>query len=90
MHIPAYTKRFKRDFKKAESRGKDIKKLEEAMFLLVSAAPLPDRYQDHPMKGEWKGYRDLHVEPDWLLIYKIRDDVVLFTRTGPHSDLLKK
>ena len=89
MRSPAYAKRFKRDFKKAEARGKDIQKLEEAMFLLVSGAPLPDRYHDHPMKGKWEGYRDLHIESDWVLIYKILDDIVFFTRTGTHSDLLK-
>jgi len=90
MRTPAYTKQFKRDFQKAESRGKDIKKLEEAMFLLLSATPLPDRYQDHPLKGEWAGCRDLHIESDWLLIYMVVGDAVHFCRTGTHSDIFKR
>ena len=90
MRTPVYTKQFKRDFQRAELRGKDIKKLEKAIFLLIAATPLPDKYQDHPLKGAWAGCRDLHVEPDWLLIYMVADDAVHFIRTGTHSDLFKK
>jgi mRNA interferase YafQ len=49
--------------------------------------PLPARYLDHPLKGEWKGWRDLHLEPDWLLIYKIDGGTVRFERTGRLADL---
>ena len=87
MRTPDFTAQFKRDFKKAESRGKDMTKLEEIMGLLLVEAPLPQRSKDHALKGVWRHYRELHIEPDWLLIYKISEDVVLFSRTGTHADL---
>jgi len=49
--------------------------------------PLPAIYLDHPLRGGWRGFRDAHIEPDWLLIYKITGDVVRFERTGRHTDL---
>jgi len=87
MRKPDFTGQFKRDFKKSEARGLDMAKLEKAMDLLLAAVPLPERYKDHPLRHNWKGFRELHIEPDWLLIYKIIGDVVLFSRTGTHSDL---
>ncbi|SCZ60423.1 addiction module toxin component, YafQ family/addiction module toxin, RelE/StbE family [Photorhabdus luminescens] len=57
------------------------------MSLLIDNRPLPANYQDHPLRGEWKEFRDAHIEPDWLLIYKVVDNVVRFERTGRHSDL---
>lgn len=87
MRTPNYTGQFKRDFKKAESRGKDLRKLEAAITLLLADLPLPQSYKDHMLKGSWRHYRELHIEPDWLLIYKISADVVLFARTGSHADL---
>lgn len=87
MRKPEYSGQFKRDVKPAEKRGKDIGKLKEALRLIIEEAPLPALYLDHPLKGEWKGYRDLHIEPDWLLIYKIDGDAVRFERTGRHADL---
>ncbi len=87
MRTPDYTGQFKRDFKKIESRGKDIAKMEEAMFLLLTEAPLPQRYKDHALKGSWKHFRELHIEPDWLLVYKIFGNVVIFSRTGTHADI---
>jgi len=84
---PDFTGQFKRDFNKSESRGLNMAKLEEAMALLLAAAPLPERYKDHPLRGNWKGFRELHIEPDWLLIYMITGDIVQFSRTGTHSDL---
>ena len=87
MRTPDYTGQFKRDFKKVESRGKDIAKMEEAIFLLLTEASLPQRYKDHALKGSWKHFRELHIEPYWLLVYKILGNVVLFSRTGTHADL---
>ena len=87
MRKPDFTGQFKRDFKKTESRGKDMAKMEEAMSLLLTETPLPQRYKDHALKGSWRSYRELHIEPDWLLVYKIIDDTVQFTRTGTHTDL---
>ncbi len=57
------------------------------ILLLVEDAALEPRYRDHPLKGEWLGYRDLHIEPDWLLLYRVTDDEVRLARTGTHSDL---
>jgi mRNA interferase YafQ len=87
MRTPDFTGQFKRDFKKSESRGLDMAKIEAVMALLLADAPLPESYRDHPLRGNWKGYRELHIEPDWLLIYKITGNVVLFARNGTHSEL---
>jgi mRNA interferase YafQ len=78
---------FRRDAKLAEKRGKDMSKLREIILLLVEGNPLPARYKDHPLGGDWKHYRDCHIEPDWLLIYKIDCDDLFLVRTGTHSDL---
>ncbi len=87
MRRPSYSGQFKRDVKLAQKRGKDMEKLKEAMRLLIEQLPLPPAYLDHPLRGEWKGFRDLHIEPDWLLIYHIDGDTVRFERTGRHADL---
>lgn len=78
---------FKRDVKRAEKRGKDMTKLRDLILLLAGEMPLPVRYQDHPLGGEWKHYRDSHIEPDWLLLYKIDGNDVYLVRTGTHADL---
>ena len=62
-------------------------KLRHVLNLLIDGEPLPARLRDHPFKGAWKKYRDLHIEPDWLLIYKADETTVLFERTGTHADL---
>lgn len=73
--------------KKAQQRGYDMAKLKAVMTLLLTEAPLPQELRDHPLKGKWKSYRDLHIEPDWLLIYKIDGEDCIFARTGTHTDL---
>ena len=78
---------FRRDVKLAEKRGKDLVKLREAILLLVEGRPLPTRFKDHPLGGDWKHFRDCHLEPDWLLIYKIVGEDLHLVRTGTHSDL---
>jgi len=78
---------FKRDAKRAERRGKDLAKLRRLLSLLIEQAPLPERYRDHPLKGKWAGCRDIHIEPDWLLIYQIDGDRLVLLRTGTHADL---
>jgi mRNA interferase YafQ len=62
---------FKKDVKRAEKRGKDMAKLKTVILLLLEDAPLDPRYRDHPLKGQWADYRDLHIEPDWLLLYQV-------------------
>jgi mRNA interferase YafQ len=84
-----YTGQFKRDLKKAKKRGKDMQKIKEPLRLLIEEEPLPPVYRDHPLTGNWSGYRDLHIEPDWLLIYRVSENVIRFERTGSHSDLFR-
>jgi len=64
-----------------------MSKLREAILLLTEGGAMPARFKDHSLGGEWKHFRDCHVEPDWLLLYKIDGDFIHFTRTGTHSDL---
>lgn len=90
MLTPVRSGQFRRDVKRMEKRGKDLAKLRELLALLVAAQELPAIYKDHPLKGDWKGYRDAHVEPDWLLIYRIADDELRLARTGSHSDLFNE
>jgi len=73
--------------KLAKRRGKDLSKLRELILLLAEGQPLPQRYKDHPLAGDWKHFRDCHIEADWLLIYKIEGDDLYLVRTGTHSDL---
>ena len=87
MRSARYTGQFKRDVKQAEKRGKDMGKLRGVLALLLEGLPLPRELGDHPLKGEWKSSRDIHIEPDWLLIYSIEGDVVCFERTGTHADI---
>jgi mRNA interferase YafQ len=81
------TLQFKRDVKRAEKRGKDMTKLRDLILLLAAGTPLPVRFKDHPLSGEWKHHRDCHIEPDWLLLYKIDANDLYLVRTGSHADL---
>jgi mRNA interferase YafQ len=83
---PVRGTQFKRDVKLAIKRGKDMAKLRNLLTLLIEGGPLPPRFQDHPLSGNWKHFRDCHIEPDWLLIYKIEGNDVYLVRTGTHSD----
>ena len=87
MRAPVYSGQFKRDLKAARKRGKDMEKIKALMRLLIDEKPLPPQYKDHPLKGQWRSFRDAHIESDWLLIYKIDGDEVRFERTGRHTDL---
>ena len=73
--------------KRAAKRGKDMQKLREVIDLLLAETPLPTRYRDHPLKGNWIGWRDLHIEPDWLLIYRIANERLELAASGTHADL---
>ena len=78
---------FKKDLKRVIKRGYDRALLEAVIDALRHAAPLAEARRDHPLKGEWIGWRECHIEPDWLLVYKTSDDEVLLARTGTHADL---
>ncbi len=87
MRPASYTGQFKHDVKLAEKRGKDMDKLRHVIGLLLAGQPLPRELGDHPLRGEWKSSRDLHIEPDWILIYCMDGEPVRFDRTGTHADL---
>lgn len=85
-----YSSQFKKDLKKVISQGKNIEELDSVIKLLQQDIPLPAKYNDHPLKGEFKGARDCHINPDWILIYrKPKKDlqIISLIRTGSHSDL---
>lgn len=81
------TTQFRKDIRKQIKRGKDPEKLIQIVRLLIGGHPLPEAANDHPLIGNWKGRRDCHIEPDWILIYKKTDDEIRLERTGTHSDL---
>jgi len=83
----AQTKQFKKDVKRMRKRGKDLEKIKAVIDLLVAEEPLPPKNRDHKLGGNWIGRRDCHIEPDWILIYKLTEDELLLERTGTHSDL---
>ena len=86
-----YTAQFKKDLKLAKKQRKDLDKLFEVISILSSGAALGPEFHDHDLSGKYKGTRECHVEPDWLLIYEIRNDVLVLMlyRLGTHSDLFK-
>lgn len=84
-----YSAKFKKDFKVIIRRGYNIALFEEVLTLLREEKPLPEKYNDHALKGDYAGHRECHISPDWLLIYKKENDMITLslTRTGSHSDL---
>lgn len=84
-----YHNRFKKDFKRAKSRGLNMSHLNEVITMLAEGQPLHAKYREHSLTGNYKGFLECHVEPDWLLIYERRNEklVLLLYRTGTHSDL---
>jgi len=81
--------RFKKDYRLIRKRNHDITRLNDAIDILSRGEQLPPHYFDHPLKGDYKGCRECHITPDWLLIYKVIEDKLLIRlmRTGTHSDL---
>lgn len=84
-----YETGFKKDYKRIVKRGYDVSLLEEVIDQLANKIPLPKKYKDHGLSGNYVGFRECHITPDWLLIYKIDDSelILYLTRTGSHSDL---
>ncbi len=83
---------FKKGLKTAKKRGLDISLLNFIVDKLLQGIPLDEKYRDHSLKGKWDGFRECHIQPDWLLIYLIEDDILTLTlvETGTHADLYKK
>lgn len=84
-----YHNLFKKDYKRVVKRGYDVKLMETVIRLLVQREPLPKKYRDHDLTGDYIGFRECHITPDWLLVYEIKEDelILFLTRTGTHSDL---
>jgi len=77
----------KKDLKKAKKQNKDFEKFSKVLDLLQKGEPLPAKYKDHPLTGNYKSYRECHIEPDWLLMYKIENYTLNLARVGSHSEL---
>ena len=84
-----YSSKFKKDYKTIIKRGYNPKLLEDVLSILCAEEPLPLKYRDHNLSGSYEGHRECHITPDWLLIYKIEQNILslTLTRTGTHSDL---
>ena len=87
MLTPVFSKRFQKDYGLMKRRGKEVDKLQHVINLLIYRFPLESRHHDHSLAGDWKGYRDCHIEPDWILIYRISGSDLILERTGTHADL---
>ena len=88
----AVTAQFRKDYKLARKRGLKMEALAEIVTLLAKGEALPEKNRDHSLSGNWLGHRECHILPDWLLIYRIEENVLILTltRTGTHGDLLSK
>ncbi len=89
MYTPVYTNQFAKDIKKAQKRGKKLDKFKVIAKTLLSGQSLDEVYRDHKLVGNYIGRKECHIEPDWLLIYKIEETQMVFERMGTHSDLFK-
>ena len=83
------TKQFRKEFTRAKKRGLNISLLREVVEKLANGEPLPKKNKDHFLSGVWSGHRECHIQPDWLLIYIIENEILVLTlvRTGSHQDL---
>ena len=88
-YVIEISSRFKKDYKLAKKRGCDLSLLQTVIDMLANGEKLPEKFNDHSLGGEYSGYRECHILPDWLLIYRIEKDmlVLVLIRTGSHSDL---
>jgi mRNA interferase YafQ len=90
MHTPAYAKQFAKDVKLAQKRGKNLEKLKLVVRSLVAGERVDPIHRDHKLVGDYMGRREYHIEANWLLIYKTHGNIIIFERTGRHSDLFKE
>ena len=84
------TSQFKKDIRRVQKRGYDLDALKRVIEKLACDEPLEQQYEDHALHGPFKGMRDCHIKPDWLLLYKNTPDELVLVRTGTHSDLFRK
>ena len=90
MKATRQTSQFKKDVKRVRRRRKDLEKLRVVVEMLVRGQALPANYRDHELTGEFKGIRDRHLEPDWLLLYQADDEELVLIRRGSHADLFRQ
>jgi mRNA interferase YafQ len=83
------TRQFKRDVKRMQRQGREVEKLKRVLEALVKGEPLAAKHRDHVLVGQYKGTRECHIEPDWLLIYESAETEIVLIRTGSHSDLFR-
>lgn len=83
------TTAFEKDLRRVGKQGKDLDKLEEVVDLLQTQQPLPPRCRPHVLRGTWLGHRDCHVQPDWLLLYRVTETELILVRTGSRAELLE-
>jgi mRNA interferase YafQ len=89
MLTVVYRNKFKKNLDLMVKRGKDPEKIKLVIIALVNEQPLDPKQKDHPLTGNYKDFRDCHIEPDWVMIYRIKEDTLYLERTGTHSDLFK-
>ena len=90
MLVPKRTSQFKKDYKKYKFSGRyDISKLDTLLRKLIYEENVDEKYYDHQLKGPLSDFRECHIEPDWLLLYKVDYPNIIFTRTGSHSELFE-
>jgi mRNA interferase YafQ len=83
------TTKFNKDLKRIVKQRKDISLIKKILETLQKDEPLPVKNRDHKLTGNYNGYRECHITPDWLLIYRIMEETISLERTGSHSDLFK-
>ena len=83
------TRQFRRDVKRMQRQGREVEKLKNVLEALVEGEPLAAQYRDHVLVGQYKGTRECHLEPDWLLVYELAETEIVLIRTGSHSDLFR-
>ena len=91
MYTVKFTAAYKKSYKLMKKRGLDLNLLDKVVDELRQGNPLDEKYKDHILKGEYAGFHECHIKPDWLLIYRIEDNILTLTlvNTGSHSDLFK-
>ena len=90
-YTPYYTNRIKRQLKILKKSGYNMSIFKEVVDMLLDGKPLPPRYHDHPLRGDLHGYRDCHIQGDWVLVYKIDKGILtlILSETGTHSEIFK-
>ena len=89
MRTPVYTRQFGKDIQRAKKRGKNLNKFKIIALALIEGQRLDPLHRDHQLIGDYAGRRECHIEADWLLIYKLEKNRIVFERMGSHADLFE-